>query len=526
LHKPHRHLNLSVMKPPPLASVDNLNRMLQAANECCLRGDFPQGIKLFEQASRMDPTNWQLLLQLGRTHGFNYDYTAARRCFEQVVRMAPHKTEALAAIGRLSLELGKHQMAEDYFRRAVEQPGAAPDTLARLAELYERLHRTKDAAAMAERALHLDNACPSARLTQAKVHRQAGRLVEAEQALRPILTTADREWQVRGYYELGGIYDRQGRYDEAMTAFLEAKALLLPDAPPLLAQLQSMIRNLQEMQNNVSTGMLQRWFDSGPELQPAHRLAFLGGHARSGTTLLEQVLDSHPDIVSAEETWFFYYKAYDFLMRSLPPGTSMLAGLEAAQTKTLREARKSYFRSMASYLGKPVGHRLLVDKNPAFQELIIALVRFFPEIKLLVALRDPRDVVLSCFVLPLWPLSIGNVNYLDLAGAVERYTRVMGIWLTLKPLIKNPYLEVRYEDMVDDLESVARRTLDFLGVPWDSRVLAFYEHARKKVVRSPTYADVIQPVYKRAVGRWRNYQKYLEPHLEKLDPFIRAFGYE
>jgi len=181
---------------------------------------------------------------------------------------------------------------------------------------------------------------------------------------------------------------------------------------------------------------------------------------------------------------------------------------------------------MASYLGKPVGHRLLIDKNPAFQELIIALVRFFPEIKLLVALRDPRDVVLSCFVLPLWPLSIGNVNYLDLAGAVERYTRVMGIWLTLKPLIKNPYLEVRYEDMVEDLESVARRTLDFLGVPWDPRVLAFYEHARKKVVRSPTYADVIQPVYKRAVGRWRNYQKYLEPHLEKLEPFIRAFGYE
>jgi tetratricopeptide (TPR) repeat protein len=220
------------MKPPPLASVDNLNRMIQAANECCLRGDFTQGIKLFDQASRMDPTNWQLLLQLGRTHGFNYDYTAAKRCFEQVVRMAPHKTEALAAIGRLSLELGKHQMAEDYFRRAVEQPDAAPDTVARLAELYERLHRPEDAAAMAERALHLDNACPSARLTQAKVHRQAGRLVEAEQSLRPILTAADREWQVRGCYELGGIYDRQGRYDEAMTAFLKAKALLLPDAPP------------------------------------------------------------------------------------------------------------------------------------------------------------------------------------------------------------------------------------------------------------------------------------------------------
>jgi len=514
------------MKQSQLVSVNTLNRKVQAANECCLRGDFQQGIKLFEQASRMDPTNWHLLLQLGRVHGFNYDYTAAKRCFEQVVRIAPHKTEALAAIGRLSLELGRHQMAEDYFRRAVERNDAAHDTIARLAELYERLHRREEAATMTERALHLDNACPSARLTQAKLHRQAGRLVEAEQALHPILTAADREWRVRGYYELGGICDRQGHYDEAMTAFLKAKALLLPDAPPLLAQLQSMIRNLNEMQSNVTAEMLQRWFDSGQELQPARRLAFLGGHARSGTTLLEQVLDSHPDIISAEETWFFYYQAYDILTRSLPPGTSILAGLEAAQVKTLRQARQSYFRSMASHLGNPVGHRMLVDKNPAFQELIIAFVRFFPEIKLMVALRDPRDVVMSCFMLPLWPLSTGNVNYLDLAGTVERYTRVMGIWLTLKPLIKNPWLEVRYEDMVDDLESVARRTLNFLGVPWDPRVLAFYEHARKKVVRSPTYADVIQPVYKRAVGRWRNYQKYLEPHLEKLEPFVKAFGYE
>ena len=102
----------------------------------------------------------------------------------------------------------------------------------------------------------------------------------------------------------------------------------------------------------------------------------------------------------------------------------------------------------------------------------------------------------------------------------------MNVWLAVKPLLKNPRLEVRYEDMVEDLESVARRTLDFLGVPWDDRVLGFNEHARKKLVRSPTYADVTQPVYKRARGRWRNYQKYLEPHLAGLEPFVKAFGYE
>ena len=264
---------------------------------------------------------------------------------------------------------------------------------------------------MAERALHLDNACPSARLTQAKVHRQAGRLVEAEQAVRPILTAADREFRVRGYYELGGIYDRQGRYDEAMTAFLEAKALLLPDAPPLLAQMQSIIRNAKDMENNVSAEHVAALVAiPAGNCQPAHRLAFLGGHARSGTTLLEQVLDSHPDIVTADETFFFYFKGYDFLTRHLPEGTSMLAGLEAAQTGALRQARANYFRSMESHLGQPIGQRVLVDKNPTFQDLILGYVRIFPEIKLIVALRDPRDVVLSCFMLPHWPIGTGQCD--------------------------------------------------------------------------------------------------------------------
>ena len=165
--------------------------------------------------------------------------------------------------------------------------------------------------------------------------------------------------------------------------------------------------------------MLQRWFDSGQELQPAHRLAFLGGHARSGTKMhWSRCLIRTPTCYLAEETWFFYQQAYEFLTRSLPPGTSILAGLNRRKPKHCVRLVKAIFvrwhRISANRLAT-----MLVDKNPAFQELIIALVRFFPEIKLLVALRDPRDVVMSCFMLPLWPLEYGNVNYLDLAGTVD-----------------------------------------------------------------------------------------------------------
>ncbi len=515
------------MKQPQLVSTGSLNRMLRAAEEAWNRRDFQQNIELLERASRLDPANAGILLQLGRMYGLRYDYAAAERCYEKAVRIAPQKTQALWAAGMQSHDFHKLDLAEKYLRLAVEQKDATPDMLIHLADIYERLRRMDDVNKLVARALQSNSACPSALLARARLDRQAGRLEEAEKVIRSFPATCERTICIRAWYELGGILDGQGRYDEAMTAFLEAKALLRPDAAPLLAQWQSILEFTKRIQNDISAEMLQRWFDSGQELlQPPHRLAFLGGHPRSGTTLLEQVLDSHPDIVSAEETPIFHDEACMPLVSKLPQGSPMLAVLEAVQTDALQQSRANYFRFMELWLGNPIGERLLIDKNPDKTPLMPALVRIFPEIKLLVALRDPRDVVLSVFMQVHLPITAANMSALNLEGTVETYARVMGIWTTLAPLIKNACLEVRYEDMVNDLESVARRTLDFLGVPWDARVLGFDEHARKKMIHSPTYADVTKPVYKGAVGRWRNYQKYLEPYLEKLEPFVKAFGYE
>ncbi|MGA9780227.1 MAG: sulfotransferase, partial [Verrucomicrobiia bacterium] len=185
-----------------------------------------------------------------------------------------------------------------------------------------------------------------------------------------------------------------------------------------------------------------------------------------------------------------------------------------------------YFHSMELCLNNTIDDRLLIDKNPPITLLLPAFIRIFPEIKILIALRDPRDVVLSCFMQCYVPVTSGNVTYLSLEETTEGYAHMAEEWKVLSALIKNPWLEVRYEDVVADLESMSRRVLDFLGVSWDASVLRFDEHARSKRVRSPTYADVTQPVYKRALGRWRNYRKYLEPCLHRLEPFVKALGYE
>jgi tetratricopeptide (TPR) repeat protein len=515
------------MKGASFTSSGALNRMLQAAEKAWLFKDFQTSIEIFKDASRLAPANTTILLRLGSLSGQRHDYATAERCFEKALRLAPRKNEMIHEIISHCLNFRNPDIAECYLRRALEQPMATPQTCIMLAELYEKLRRMPEAALLVERALASKPVHPGALMVRARLERLAGQLEQAEKTLRSFITQPQlATWtHAQAWYELGTILDRQKQFDEAMTAFLQAKTLLRPQADSYLATLKKSRAQFKVIETKISAEILRRWSDNITALFPPRRLALLCGHARSGTTLLEQVLDAHPEIVSAEETATILDEAYAPLTRNLRPDADMLTVLESSTNSALQQSRAAYFHTMDLVIGRPVGDRLLVDKNPYMNYLIPAFIRLFPETRFLIALRDPRDVVLSCFM-QAQQLSVVKSAYLSLEGTTEDYAAVMNVWRILAPLMPGRFLEVRYEDVVTDLESVARRTLNFLGVPWDTRVLGFDEHARKKLVRTPTYVDVTQPIYQHARGRWRNYQKYLEPHLNILEPFIKAFGYE
>jgi Flp pilus assembly protein TadD len=515
------------MKRQRLISKGSLSRLFQDAVEAWRRQDYQETIALLERASRLDPANTTVLLDLGRAYGLRYEFESAERSFEKAIKIAPRKTDALIEAGLRSQAFGNHQMAAGFLERATHEKGATADVFVTLAELYERGPRTNEAAALVERALGLQPEHAPSLLARARLKRLAGSVEDAEKSTRELLQkpSCDPQTRMRAWYELGANLDRQGRFDEAMNAFLEAKAMQRPAATQPAAILKGIQERVREQEQTITAGVLQRWGELNPALAPAHRLAVLCGHPRSGTTLLEQVLDSHPDIVSAEETHILHDEAYLPLSRGFSETTSVLQVLEAAAPSQLRQSRDNYFRFTGLFLGKPIEEKLLIDKNPALNVLIPAVVRIFPEAKFLVALRDPRDVCLSCFMqhLPLNPVSSA---YLSLEGTVTQYASVMGFWQAMLPRMRNPSIEVRYEELVTDLPAAARRVLDILGVSWDPTVLRYDEHARAKQVRSPSYADVAKPLFKSAIGRWRNYQKFIEPFQEKFAPFIKAHGYE
>ena len=180
---------------------------------------------------------------------------------------------------------------------------------------------------------------------------------------------------------------------------------------------------------------------------------------------------------------------------------------------------------MEYLLARPVGGQMHLDKNPAYNLTIPLMLRVFPETRLIIALRDPRDVVLSCYLRYL-PLNAVSVQFLDVRRTAERYALDMNAWLKFRQIVDTPWCEVRYEDTVADPGAQARRALATLGLDWDERVLNYRQRLMEsKRVTSPSYEAVAQPINTRAIGRWKHYASTLEPALEALEPFVREFGY-
>ena len=514
-------------RPQPNKPNPAIQRLYREAEEAWGQQDYQKSISLIEQATRKEPYNPILLLDLARAHGKRYDYPAAERCIEKAVQISKDRAHTLAEAAQICLQFDNIDMAVGYLQRASRKKGVSIGALTTLADIYTRDKRLDEAAELIAGAAQLDRKDPLVLLEEAMLKRLRGNIAEAESLLRELLAIPAAAALVRNraLYELAAILDGKGRYDDAMAALLEAKAIMRPHVGPYAATLQHMQNRAKEMEQTITTAVLDRWRTDADKLQPLRRIALLCGHPRSGTTLLEQVLDAHRDITSAEETKMMHDDAYLPLIRDFPEGTSVLHALDSVPPSLIRHARENYFRCIELFLRRQIGARLLVDKNPSLNLMIPMVVRVFPEAKFLVALRDPRDVVVSCFLqaLPLTPISSA---YLSLEGTVNQYANVMGFWLEMRPRMGNQWMYVRYEEMVEALPTVARSVLGFLGVEFEENVLKFYEHAQKKRVTSPSHADVRKPLYRTAVGRWRNYEKYLEPYLPGLERFLKAFNYQ
>jgi Flp pilus assembly protein TadD len=493
---------------------------LDEAREHLLGRDFVRALPRYERLAREYPGSAVIWFEYGNTASGARDRDLAERAWGRALELDPRNPEMAGMIGHSFQAIRQPEKARACFARAAAADPRAINPRISLAVLLEQNHQLGEARAAVAECLAIDPGDDQGRYFAAVLDRREGKSDEAERGLRDLIASEPRHPFVRYAcrYELAQILDRAGRFDEAMRMLQEAKTMVraLTDTEMLTRGYDRGAENARRFTQSLPKNVLGVWSGFFPERKrkTIPRLAFLGGHPRSGTTLLEQVLDAHPAVAALDEPSAF--------LDILEPEFHKSKELSSARVNSLRQM---YIGALLREAGPGASGKLLLDKNPSPTARMPIWLRAFPELRTIIALRDPRDVVLSCYFQNI-PLNAVNVNFLSLERVAKHYADLMDIWLAAREWEGFSWLETRYEDLVADTEKEGRRVTEFLGLAWDERQGRFYEKSRDKQFYSPTYQDVTRPVYARSVARWRAYEKYLAPILPALEPYCRKFRYE
>ncbi len=486
---------------------------------------FDDALQLFEEAVRQHPQNLVALIDTSRALGARFEIRRAEGMLDRLIQVGRNRPDILHLAGQSYRMIFRPAAAMECFQKVISLTRDHPDAFLELAVLYERRHRLEEAHALVQECQRIAPDYLEAELFRARLLRRLKRETEAEALFHSLAVDLHAHPLVRAqaWADLAQMRDRQGQYREAMDSMLQCKAILFEWEGPARRESEFVLHHLGRLSDELTAADFRRWTEIGRDLPP-RKAAVLASFPRSGTTLLEQVLDSHSGLVSSDEREAFARDIFPALWLGPTTPAPTRAALDAMSPDKLASLRERYFTYMEAALNEPIGSRVHLDKNPPLTLVLPGFLRLFPEARTLIALRDPRDVVVSCFMQYL-PLNPNSVCFLTLERTARRYAHDLGVWRQLREKLASPWLEIRYEDTVANLEHEARRALEFLGLPWEDQVLGYRERLKQKVVASPTYEAVSEPIYTRAIGRWKNYEEFLQPYMTILQPSIDAFGY-
>ena len=500
----------------------------QKAQQKLLSGQHGPALAAYRDLVRRYPAVPELWFELGNAASGELDFAQANLAYRRTLELAPRKVSLLCSIGQQYQALRQLDDARSCYERAVSVDPASVDARINLAVWFEKERRLEEAWDCVEACLARHPRDDQARYFHAFLLHRKKRDAEAETALRDLIKDGPQYPYVKyaSRHLLGVVLDQLGQYAEAMRWLIEAKALVhtITDTTLLESGYDEGDRRRRALLAALTPDMMRRWRREPPPTIERYQTAFLGGHPRSGTTLLEQILDAHPEVVAFDEPVAFSQEITSHINLSSLEGEAQLNTLDTLSAPRRVDMRRRYIKSLLREIEGEPDARILLDKNPSPTMSLNVWLRVFPELKVIIALRTPRDVVISCFFLNIM-LNSTNVNFLSLERTAKHYADLMDVWLRMRELGGFDWIESRYEDVVANLEPEGRRVTEFLGLSWHPDQGRYFETARRKFLFAPTYHDVTQPVYTRAVGRWERYAEALEPVQARLAPYCRAFGY-
>jgi Tfp pilus assembly protein PilF len=459
-----------------------------------------EALASYDKALGLKPDYAEALSNRGNALMFANRLAEALASYDEALGLKPDFTEALNNRGNALRKLKRHEEALASYDRAI---AIKPD--------YAEAHNNKgilsiELGCLNEARNSIENAIRLAprrvrlyyNLTESKRLRSGDPHVRAMEELAQDMSSLTADEQIDLHFALAKAFSDVEDHARAFRYLLDGNALKRKQT----VYDEAAILGTFERTRAVFTAELM---SSKKGLgEPSCIPVFILGMPRSGTTLVEQILASHPKVFGAGEI-----DNFDKVIAALrfPEKVSLMSG------EQLRQLGASYVDDIS--VGAPAVTRITnkTPENFCFTGLIHLVL---PNARILHTRRDPVDTCLSCFS----KLFAENHPYAydlnELGRYYRAYEKLMDHWSGLLP--KDVMLEVRYEEVVADLEGQARRIVAHCGLEWDAHCLDF--HQTKRPVRTASATQVRQPIYKNSVGRWRAYEPYLGPLLAELEPLI------
>jgi len=484
-------------------------------------GQFKEAVDSYSRAIKIKPDSAIAYNNLGTAFRDQGDLDAALASYRKAIKLNPAYTEAYCNLGNVLKDLGHFDSAVENCRRALElNPGYA-EAHSNLGNILKDIGQFDGALASFRQALAIDPKCDKALLGEGQLFMINGEMGLAEEKIEKVLElgadnlearlllaqvrktrTADEnlaalikvEEAVRNnllalpyhkavalHFSLGKSFDDLGDYDRAFPHFIEGCKLKRTtfeyDAADMTRQFDETIR--------VFDGDTIERLRGGGNLSDLP--IFVLGMPRSGTTLVEQIIASHPDVHGAGELLDL-----QSITRREVSGTGGFPGnILALDSVALNKWADDYVAGLRKHSPDAL---------------------MLPNARIIHVKRNPVDTCLSCFT----KLFSGTLNQTydlsELGRYYVDYSRLMEHWRKVLPA--GTFLDVQYEDVIADQETEARRMIDFCGLDWNDACIDFYKH--KRSVGTASVSQVRQPIYKSSVERWRHYEKFLGPLLDTL----------
>lgn len=494
--------------------------------------------QFWKAAMAHDPGCVEAYSNLGALSARRGELGAAERYLTEAVSLDPDHADALSNLGALRVELERHEEALRPLERSLVLKGDNPLALNNLGLALINLGRIDEAHSSLQRAIALKPDLADALVNIAHLHLLKGdrdaamrdldlalsadpgnaraHMIKAEQtrATSPCPWSAQlaQAYRQRGArppreviqldFAMGKLCEDLGRHDDAFEAYAEGNRLHYARHPFDEASAQSHFEEtLREFRAELYPDAAEE--GSSPAAQLGSRVpVFIVGMPRSGTTLVEQILATHPEVFGAGE------------LTVIP---DLLESVPGVPPRARRAAWLGHLRALGDqYLAKAwrpcAREKFLIDKLPGNYRHLGLLPLMIPKAKIIHMNRDPLDACFSCFATQFAKGHEYSYDQGTLGRHYLRYHRLMEHWREVMPA--GSILDVRYEEVVADLESATRRILAFIGLDWHESCTRFHQNPR--IVETASRAQVKQPIYSRSIGRWRRFETHLAPLKHEL----------